>query len=103
MGMNYVSIPLDGFLAPKPEQVSKLFAVLNDQSAGKIFVHCRRGADRTGTVLAMYRIEHDHWTNQKALDEAKTMKMAAAERLMQKFVLNYHPAAASPAATPAAN
>jgi len=107
LGMNYVSIPLDGFLAPTPEQVSKLFAVLNDQSAGKIFVHCRRGADRTGTVLAMYRIEHDHWTNQKALDEAKTMKMAAAERLMQKFVLGFKPPAtaqtASAAAVAAAN
>jgi protein tyrosine/serine phosphatase len=89
LGMNYVNIPLDGFLAPTPEQVSKIFAVLNDQTAGKIFVHCRRGADRTGTVLAMYRIEHDHWTNQKALDEAMSMKMAAAEKLMQKFVLGF--------------
>ena len=89
LGMNYVNIPLAGFLAPTPEQVSKIFAVLNDQSAGKIFVHCRRGADRTGTVFAMYRIEHDHWTNQKALNEAKTMKMASVERAMQKFVLGF--------------
>ena len=89
LGMKYVNIPLDGFLAPTPEQVSKIFAVLNDQAAGKIFVHCRRGADRTGTVLAMYRIEHDHWTNRKALNEAKTMKMASAERAMQKFVLGF--------------
>jgi protein tyrosine phosphatase (PTP) superfamily phosphohydrolase (DUF442 family) len=103
LGMQYVNIPLDGFKAPTVDEVSKIFSVLNDQSAGKIFVHCRRGADRTGTVLALYRIQHDHWTNQQALTEAKTMKMAAAERLMQKFVLNYHPAAASPAATPAAN
>ena len=101
LGMNYVNIPLDGFLAPTPEQVSKIFAVLNDGSAGKIFVHCRRGADRTGTVLAMYRIEHDHWTNQKALDEAKSMKMAAAERLMQKFVLGFKPLPAMAAATAA--
>jgi protein tyrosine/serine phosphatase len=102
LGMNYVNIPLDGFLAPTPEQVSKIFAVLNDQAAGKIFVHCRRGADRTGTVLAMYRIEHDHWTNQKALDEAKSMKMAAAERLMKRFVLGFKAVlAASATATPA--
>jgi hypothetical protein len=37
----------------------------------------------------MYRIEHDHWTNRKALNEAKTMKMASAERAMQKFVLGF--------------
>jgi protein tyrosine/serine phosphatase len=100
LGMQYVNVPLDGFQAPTPDQVSKIFALLNDQSAGKVFVHCRRGADRTGTVLALYRIQHDHWTNQQALDEAKTMKMAGAERLMQKCVLDYKPAvAAIPAAT----
>jgi tyrosine-protein phosphatase SIW14 len=103
LGMQYVNIPLDGLKAPTAEEVSKVFAVLNDQSAGKIFVHCRRGADRTGTVLALYRIQHDHWTNQQALSEAKTMKMAAAERSMQKFVLNYSAAASIPAATRAAN
>jgi protein tyrosine phosphatase (PTP) superfamily phosphohydrolase (DUF442 family) len=98
LGMQYVNIPLDGFVAPTPEQISKIFAVLNDASAGKIFVHCRRGADRTGTVLAVYRIQHDHWTNQQALAEAKSMKMASAERLMRKFVLDYQPAPAAPAA-----
>jgi protein tyrosine/serine phosphatase len=103
LGMQYVNVPLEGFKAPTPEEVLKVFAVLNDPGAGRIFVHCRRGADRTGTVLALYRIQHDHWTNRQALNEAKTMKMAASERSMQKFVLNYSPAASSPAAAPAAN
>jgi protein tyrosine phosphatase (PTP) superfamily phosphohydrolase (DUF442 family) len=93
LGMEYVSIPLSGYQAPTVEQVSKIFAVLGDPAAGKIFVHCRRGADRTGTVLAMYRIQHDHWTNQQALTEAKSMKMASSERLMRKFVLDFKPAA----------
>jgi protein tyrosine phosphatase (PTP) superfamily phosphohydrolase (DUF442 family) len=103
LGMEYVNIPLDGFKAPTPEEVSKVFAVLNDQNAGKVFVHCRRGADRTGTIFALYRIQHDHWTNQQALSEAKTMKMAAAEWQMQKFVRDYKPVAAPAASTPAAN
>jgi protein tyrosine/serine phosphatase len=95
LGMQYVNIPLAGFKAPTLAQVSKVFAVLNDPSSGRVFVHCRRGADRTGTMMALYRIQHDHWTNQQALDEAKTMKMAGAERLMQKFVLDYQPAPAA--------
>ena len=103
LGMEYVNIPLDGFKAPTADEVSKIFAVLNDQNAGKVFVHCRRGADRTGTVLALYRIQHDHWTNQQALLEAKTMKMAAAEWQMQKFVRDYKPVSASPASAPAVN
>ena len=95
LGMEYVSIPLDGFQAPTPAEVSKVLTVLNTPAAGKVFVHCRRGADRTGTVLALYRIEHDHWSNQQALDEAKTMKMAISERLMQKFVMEYNPTVAA--------
>jgi len=90
LGMEYVNIPLDGYQAPTAAEVSKVLAVLNDPNAGKVFVHCRRGADRTGTVLAMYRIEHDHWSNQQALNEAKSMKMASSEREMQKFVLGFN-------------
>ncbi|HEX3746214.1 MAG TPA: tyrosine-protein phosphatase [Bryobacteraceae bacterium] len=98
LGMQYVNVPLDGYQAPTAEQVSKIFTILNAQGSGKVFVHCRRGADRTGTVLAMYRIQHDHWTNEKALSEAKTMKMASSERLMQKFVLDYQPTTTTVAA-----
>jgi protein tyrosine phosphatase (PTP) superfamily phosphohydrolase (DUF442 family) len=66
LGMRYINIPLDGFQAPPAEEVSKVSAALNDPTAGQVFVHCRRGADRTGTVLAMYFIEHDHCSNQQA-------------------------------------
>jgi tyrosine-protein phosphatase SIW14 len=91
LGMQYVNVPLDGFKAPTPEQVSKLLGILENQSGGPVFVHCRRGADRTGTILALYRIEHDHWGNEKALGEAKTMKMASSERLMRNLILDYKP------------
>ncbi len=92
LGMEYVNIPLDGFQAPTADQVAKVQAIFENPSSGKVFVHCRRGADRTGTMVAIYRIEHDHWKNQQALDEAKSMKMAGAERLMQNFVMHYTPA-----------
>jgi tyrosine-protein phosphatase SIW14 len=93
LGMKYVNVPLDGYQAPASGDISKLLALLEDQSAGPVFVHCRRGADRTGTILAAYRIQHDHWSNQQALDEAKTMKMASSEKLMQQFVREFKPAA----------
>jgi protein tyrosine/serine phosphatase len=52
-------------------------------------VHCLRGADRTGTVIACYRIAHDQWPNQKALDEALTFGMSWTERGMRNYVLHY--------------
>src|ERR1041385_8085992 len=40
-GMLYVNIPLNGHAAPTEQQVSKLLALMNDQSAGPVFIHCR--------------------------------------------------------------
>lgn len=36
---------------------------------GPILVHCWHGSDRTGTVIAAYRIIFNHWTKSQALDE----------------------------------
>lgn len=88
-GMKYVSIPLDGYGAPSNETVLKLIGFLDEKSAGPVFVHCRRGADRTGTILACYRIAHDHWENAKALAEAKTFGMSWTERAMQAFIVGF--------------
>jgi tyrosine-protein phosphatase SIW14 len=97
-GMRYVNVPMNGIAAPTREQTSQVLALLNDPAAGLVFVHCRRGADRTGTMIALYRISHDHWDNRRALKEAKSYKMAGWERLMQSYVMHYRPGdeAASP-------
>ena len=88
-GMRYVGLPLRGLGAPTSEEMSKALALLLDPSAGPVFVHCKRGADRTGTVIACYRIQHDHWANGAALVEAKLCGMSWMERAMQQYVLHY--------------
>ena len=35
------------------------------------YIHCLHGKDRTGTAAALYRIKHDNWDVDKALEEAK--------------------------------
>lgn len=39
------------------------------QAPKPILVHCKHGADRTGTVIAMYRVIVQQWPRTKALDE----------------------------------
>ena len=88
-GMRYVGIPMANFGAPTDEQIAKVMEVLEDRGAGPVFIHCRRGADRTGTIVACYRISKDRWSNDKALEEARTCGMSRFERAMQNFVRTY--------------
>lgn len=44
-------------------------AVVNDPANQPCFVHCLHGRDRTGTMCAVFRMTHDHYTNQQAFDE----------------------------------
>ncbi|HLH40514.1 MAG TPA: tyrosine-protein phosphatase [Bryobacteraceae bacterium] len=92
-GMRYVNIPLAGLSAPRDADVAKALALLNDSSAGPVFIHCRRGADRTGTIVACYRIWHDHWQNRQALDEARHLGMSRFELAMQHYILRFSPEA----------
>lgn len=88
-GMKYISVPMRGLSAPTDEQMATVFALLGDSSGWPAFVHCKRGADRTGTVIACYRISHDHWQNEKALEEAKLYGMSRIERAMQRYILDF--------------
>lgn len=92
LGMKYVSIPMHGLSTPKDDKVAAVEAIFNDTSSGPVFVHCKRGADRTGMVVAVYRISHDQWENKKALAEAKSSGMSIFERAIQHYVMDYKPA-----------
>jgi tyrosine-protein phosphatase SIW14 len=100
-GMHFINIPMHGMETPSDGAVKQALALFENQSAGPVFVHCRRGADRTGTVVACYRIAHDHWDNHKALDEARQFGMSWMQRAMHHYVLSYRApvqAASAPAA-----
>jgi protein tyrosine/serine phosphatase len=102
LGMHYVHIPLRGMSAPSDEDVAKALALLDSPTASSywpVFVHCKRGKDRTGTVIACYRIEHDHWRNEKALDEARLHGMSRIEWAMMSYVLRYRPPAQATASS----
>ena len=91
LGMRYVSIPMKGLSTPKDDLVAAVQKILNESGSGPVFVHCKRGADRTGMVVAVYRISHDRWENKKALAEAKSYGMSFFERAIQHYVMDYKP------------
>ena len=90
LGMKYVNIPFAPFSAPTRAEMEHVLTLLQDDSQ-HIFVHCRRGKDRTGTVIACYRIQHDHWDNRQALQEAKKYGISIAEPAMRSYILHFSP------------
>ncbi len=83
-GMRYVHVRMKGVVAPTDVQVAQVLALFS--SPEPVFVHCKKGKDRTGTVVACYRIAHDRWQNQKALDEAKSYGLHWIEMGMKNYI-----------------
>lgn len=55
----------------KDEYVKEFLSIVDDTSNTPVLVHCQHGADRTGTMCAMYRILRQGWTPDEAIEEMK--------------------------------
>jgi protein tyrosine/serine phosphatase len=80
---------MTGMTPPTEAQITKILALLEDGKSGPVFVHCNRGADRTGAVIAAYRIDYDHWNNGRALKEALLFGMSPFQEPRQNFIRKF--------------
>lgn len=74
--INYVRIPPRPWEAPEgpppvDEGVRKFREVMSDPSNYPVLVHCFAGIHRTGAYCAVYRMEFERWTNERAIEEVK--------------------------------
>jgi len=69
LGLHFVSIPISGWSAPSDAQVAQFLMLFHDPAGQRVFVHCYYGDDRTGVMVASYRIAQQHWTAEHALEE----------------------------------
>jgi len=67
--MKYVSMPMSHFKSATADQIEKFLAVVNEPANQPVFVHCHQGQDRTGTMVAVYRVNQEGWTAKQAYDE----------------------------------
>ncbi len=56
---------------PDKEIYKKFLSIARDPDLQPVFVHCRHGADRTGTAVALYRIMVQNWEKHEAIREMK--------------------------------
>lgn len=87
-GIIYTNVPLRGTGRPVNDQVSKALTIIQT-APGPVFVHCQHGCDRTGTIIACYRIRHDGWSSEAALAEARRYGMSKLERSMRAYVVDF--------------
>lgn len=75
LGMSYVHIPLSAWDHVPDGAIETFFQTINDPANQPVFVHCRRGADRTGVMVGFYRIAFQGWDARKAHREARALGM----------------------------
>ena len=54
---------------PADEDVVRFLKIATDKARAPVFVHCQHGADRTGTMCAIYRIAVCGWSKEEAIKE----------------------------------
>lgn len=89
-GLRYFNIPLPGLSRPSDEDVTRALAVINEPENYPVFVHCNHGKDRTGLIIACYRIAYDNWTSAMAKAEAKRYGMSWVEVGMKDYISDFY-------------
>ena len=64
----YEHIPMHAWHAEE-EDVVRFLKIVEDPANRPVLVHCQHGADRTGMVVAAYRVIVDGWSKDEAIRE----------------------------------
>jgi protein tyrosine/serine phosphatase len=67
-GLAYEHIHMKAWYAEEEDAV-KFLQIVTNPKRSPVLVHCQHGADRTGTMCALYRIVVQGWTKEEALKE----------------------------------
>lgn len=69
VGISVSHLRLDNLRPPTKDQVTRCLRVMTYPPALPIYVHCKHGVDRTGFIIAAYRVLVQGWDVEDALEE----------------------------------
>lgn len=95
-GVKFISMPMSNWFKPKDMQIDKIIKLIDDPANQPVFVHCQRGADRTGTVVAVYRISREGWNADRANEEAEKFGFGWWQFWLKDFINDYYTATLRP-------
>ena len=91
-GLNFHNFSIGASKAEIDKTVKRFLAIAADKSNWPILVHCSRGKERSGVMSAVYRIEHDHWSNADALEETYRLGLERGHMpIAENYIKNYRP------------
>ena len=96
-GLQYFSFPFERWGRPQDKEMERVLSIINNPANQPVFVHCEHGADRTGVVIAVYRITHDGWTSQQAKAEAKRYGLKPWQLGMKDYIHDFYKRQTAPA------
>jgi tyrosine-protein phosphatase SIW14 len=88
LGMQYVAIPWH-CPWPKDEVFAKFLKLIEENKGKKVFVHCRLGDDRTGMMVAAYRMAEEGWTADEAMIEMRSFGFTRAHHFLCPSLAGY--------------
>jgi uncharacterized protein (TIGR01244 family) len=84
-GLKYFHVPVNG-ASPDPKSADAFLAALRTPGAEPAFIHCATG-NRAAAMWLIKRVVVDHWTADKAAEEAAGLGLTSAP--LRQFALNY--------------
>ena len=72
---------------PAEQAVQAFLAVIENKENHPVLVHCFAGIHRTGTMCAIYRMEFQGWTPERAMEEMQICGYAPED--MHEHISNY--------------
>lgn len=88
-GLRFTNVPMSGVRRPDAEEVRRALEAIAASGNEPVFVHCKRGRDRTGVVVAAWRMTRDGWTVDQAYEEAKRFRLAWWQVRMKDFIRDF--------------
>lgn len=71
---------------PEDEDVLAFLRTVEEPANQPVFIHCRDGRDRTGMMVAAYRVIEEGWSKADAIAEMKKMGFDVFWSLLESYV-----------------
>jgi protein tyrosine/serine phosphatase len=96
--ITYCRIPPRNWSAPSgpppvEKGVRKFLAVMSNPDNYPVLIHCFAGIHRSGAYCALYRMEHEHWSNAAAIAELRACGYETLDQDLDilEYLDNYRP------------